>query len=73
MDNQFLRTELNKRGVNKLKAVYSKELPTAIDNHDIESSVDNNSENKKIVGSVAFVPSVASLIISGEVIKDLAL
>ena len=70
---KVMRAELKKRGVDKLKVVYSKELPAAIHNHDIESSVDNKSENKKIVGSVAFVPSVAGLIIAGEVIKDLTL
>ena len=55
---KVMRRELKKRGVKKLKVVYSEELPT-------------RTERRDIPGSVAFVPSVAGLIIAGEVIKDL--
>lgn len=54
---KVMRTRLKKAGVKKLKVVYSKEEPT------------KNQLN--IIGSVPFVPSVAGLIIAGEVIKDL--
>ena len=54
---KVVRKELRKRGVKKLKVVYSRELPVA--------------ERQETVGSVAFVPSVAGLIIAGEVVKDL--
>ena len=54
---KVMRTRLKKEGIKKLKVVYSKEEPI--------KNVDN------IIGSVPFVPSVAGLIIAGEVIKDL--
>lgn len=57
---RVMRYELRKRGVNKLKVVYSKEVPRKV-----------NSEDKRTPGSTAFVPSVVGLIIAGEVIKDL--
>ena len=55
---KVMRTELKKRGVKKLKVVYSKETP-------IKQS------GQRIPASISFVPSVAGLIIAGEVIKDL--
>lgn len=62
---KVMRRELKKRGVRKLKVVYSKEKPVA-------SQVDIVEENRRQVpGSNAFVPSVAGLIMAGEVIKDL--
>ena len=60
-----VRTELRRRGIKGLKVVYSKEEP---------SGIGSDSEPKKRVpASLAFVPSVAGLIIAGEVIKDIAL
>ena len=59
---KVMRHELKKRNVKKLKVVFSKETP-------IKSSMSN--ENKRIPASIAFVPSVAGLIIAGEVVKDL--
>ena len=60
---KVMRKELKSRGIKKLKVVYSKEEPIKI----------NNPEGikKQIPGSISFVPSVAGLIIAGEVIKDL--
>ena len=55
---KVMRTELKKRGIKKLKVVYSKELP-----------IKHNGQ--KIPASISFVPPVAGLIIAGEVIKDL--
>ena len=62
---RVMRSELKKRGVKKLKVVYSKEKPVGID--------ENVQCDKagKTVGSIAFVPSVAGLIIASEVVKDL--
>lgn len=57
---KVMRRELKKRGINKLKVVYSEEMPIHIE-----------SDVRGTPGSVAFVPSVAGLIIAGEVIKDL--
>lgn len=62
---KVMRHELKKRGIKSLKVLYSKELP-------VELSETLTADNGKVVpGSVSFVPSVAGLIIAGEVIKDL--
>ena len=53
---KVMRKELKNRGVKKLKVVYSKEEPIV---------------KKQVPGSISFVPSVAGLIIAGEVIKDI--
>ena len=78
---KVMRRELKKRGVKKLKVVYSEEIPTS-PIEDMAISCRNNcicppgaehkcTERRDIPGSVAFVPSVAGLIIAGEVAKDL--
>ena len=79
---KVMRRELKKRGVKKLKVVYSEELPTrpledmsiGCRNHCIcpPGAQHKCTERRDIPGSVAFVPSVAGLIIAGEVIKDLS-
>ncbi len=64
---RVIRRELKKRGIKKLKTVYSKETPsTAIDERN--ETIKNR---RQIPASIAFVPSAAGLIIAGEVIKDL--
>lgn len=63
---KVMRKELRLRGVKNLKVVYSKEDP--LQPGETEESAGNR---KQIPGSVAFVPSVAGLILAGEVIKDL--
>ena len=76
---KVMRRELKKRGVKKLKVVYSEELPVRpIRNVESDSKAEDNNplDEKKIrrkdtPGSVAFVPSVAGMIIAGEVVKDL--
>lgn len=78
---KVMRRELKKRGVKKLKVVYSEEKPTR-PIEDMSVSCMTNcicppgaahkcTERRDIPGSVAFVPSVAGLIIAGEVVKDL--
>lgn len=61
---RVMRRELKKRGIERLKVVYSKEEPQ-------ETKTQDEETGKPIPGSVAFVPSVVGLIIAGEVIKDL--
>lgn len=72
---KVMRRELKKRGVKKLKVVYSEEEPiTPVTDPDAvcPSGMDiHSSVRRSIPGSTAFVPSVAGLIIAGEVIKDL--
>ncbi len=61
---RVMRRELKKRGIERLKVVYSKEEPR-------EARAKDEETGKPIPASVAFVPSVVGLIIAGEVIKDL--
>ena len=78
---KVMRRELKKRGIKKLKVVYSQEKPIR-PLEDMSISCRTNcicppgaahkcTERRDIPGSTAFVPSVAGLIIAGEVIKDL--
>lgn len=63
---KVMRRELKKRNIKGVKVVYSKEEP-------VEAKVKVQADTRKSVpGSCAFVPSVAGLILAGEVIKDLA-
>ncbi len=56
---KVMRKELKKRGIQDLKVLYSREEPIK---HDMES---------RTPASISFVPSVAGMIIAGEVIKDI--
>lgn len=71
---RVMRAELKKRGIKRLKVVYSKEKPIAPSAAAIaKATADEALEaGKPPPGSCAFVPSVVGLIIAGEVIKDLA-
>lgn len=57
---RILRKKLKEMNIKDLKVVYSKEIPQKV-----------NKEGDKTLGSISFVPSVAGLIIAGEVIKDI--
>ena len=57
---RVMRTELRKRGIHHLKVVYSKEEPI------------KGADGERIIGSVAFVPSVAGLMIAGEIVRNIA-
>lgn len=59
---KIIRKELRKTNIKSLKVLYSKEEPKKF-----------NTGNKNVLSSISFVPSVAGLIISGEVIKDILL
>lgn len=69
---RVMRTELKKRGIPKLKVVYSKEQPRKVQKKETEKiNSENTGRIKDVPGSVAFVPSVAGLIIAGVVIDDI--
>lgn len=78
---RVMRRELKKRGIEKLKVVYSKEPPLApIDDMTIScrthcicppGTARKCTQRRQVPGSNAFVPSVVGLIIAGEVVKDL--
>lgn len=84
---KVMRKELRDRGIKKLKVVYSKEEPIKIkdrDNFEKDRELYKNEveaekyaekknyiSNSHVPGSISFVPSVAGLIIAGEVIKDI--
>ena len=78
---RVMRIELKKRGIRKLKVVYSKEVPltpvdelaTSCKTHCIcpPGTAKKCTQRRQVPGSNAFVPSVVGLIIAGEVIKDL--
>ena len=63
---KVMRTELRKRGVKKLKVVYSEEIPMVPNKGRAVPS-----KKRQTPGSISFVPPVAGMIIGGEVIKDL--
>lgn len=78
---KVMRKELKARGIKNLKVVYSKENPIKLDNNS-ESSCKNGcicppgtkrkcTIRNQVPGSISFVPSVAGLIIAGEVVKDI--
>lgn len=78
---KVMRYELKRKGIKKLKVVYSKEQPiTPIDDMAIScrthcicppGTARKCTQRRQVPGSNAFVPSVVGLIIAGEVIKDL--
>ncbi|MBU3134300.1 tRNA threonylcarbamoyladenosine dehydratase [Clostridium gasigenes] len=81
---KVMRHELRKRGIEKLKVVYSQEVPTRpnkgpepvvkVENVKVSSEVEVEKKIKskrQTPGSISFVPPVAGMIIGGEVIKDI--
>lgn len=76
---KVMRRELKKRNVEHLKVVYSEEEPMKPIGQEKGAAEEAGAENGQITagrrstpGSIAFVPSVAGLIVAGEVVKDLA-
>lgn len=78
---KVMRKELRARGIKKLKVVYSKEEPIK-PYESAENSCKNHcvcppgakrtcAVKNQVPGSISFVPSVAGMIIAGEVIKDI--
>ncbi|MCR5301394.1 MAG: tRNA threonylcarbamoyladenosine dehydratase [Lachnospiraceae bacterium] len=78
---KVIRSECRKRGIDSLKVVYSKEEPAkpledmSVSSRQncsgLEEAAGKHIERRSIPGSTAFVPSVAGLIIAGEVVNDL--
>ncbi|MBR2044698.1 MAG: tRNA threonylcarbamoyladenosine dehydratase [Agathobacter sp.] len=68
---KVMRKELKARGIKHLKVVYSKEIP--LEPMDDETFVSDEKRSRRATpGSIAFVPSVAGLILAGEVVKDIS-
>ena len=60
---KVIRKELKERGIKKVKVLYSEEIPSKVP--------EASNDGKVVPASIAFVPSVAGLAISGEVVRDL--
>ncbi len=75
---KVMRHELKKRGVKKLKVVYSREVPLRPKETEgkeeesrQETSEKTERERRSIPGSIIFVPAAAGLLMASEVVKDL--
>lgn len=68
---RVMRKELGKRGIRHLDVVWSRETPVAPQTGDDGEAVRPGS-GRPVPGSVAFVPSVAGLVLAGEVVRRLA-
>ena len=66
---RVMRKELKKRNVESLKVLYSKEKPVDISDRVTE---EEKGARRSLPGSISFVPSVAGLMIAGEVIRNLS-
>ena len=67
---KVMRRELKKRNIGNVKVVYSKEEPVEA-KISLKETEMQESSRRSVPASCAFVPSVAGLILAGEVIKDL--
>lgn len=61
---RVMRSELKKRGIKKLKVVFSEETP-------ISREIEGQPKGRYVPASIAFTPPTAGLVIASEVIKDL--
>lgn len=70
---KVMRYELKKRNIKNVKVLFSTETPIDLSNNNIEKQLLKNEDSIKhqIPGSIAFVPSVAGLLIAREVILEL--
>ena len=71
-----MRKELRRRGIRRLKVVYSQEEPLEPFDKELYASMlqelsAENSSRRAIPGSISFVPSVAGLLMAGEVVRDI--
>ncbi len=67
---KVMRKQLKEKGIKKYKVLYSKEEPIKPDEELVRECIEGTNK-KQVPGSISFVPSVAGLIIAGEVIKDI--
>ena len=65
---KVMRTELRKRGLKKIKVLYSKEKPVK---NQADHGERKGGTDRPVPGSISFVPSVAGLMIAGEVVRDI--
>ena len=63
---KVMRNELKKRNIKNVKCIYSLELSI-----EPNETIINSENGKKVIGSIAYMPSIFGLIIASEVIKDL--
>lgn len=70
---RVMRRELRARGVKRLQVVYSREQPVAREEPALNGACSSTAPRRQVPGSVAFVPSVAGMILAGEVVKALTL
>lgn len=68
---RIMRYELKRRGIKKLKVVYSKEMPIVPTGAAAEKCREESTGKKNVPGSTAFVPAVAGMIIASEIVKDI--
>lgn len=68
---RVMRRELKKRGIRKLKVVYSREPAMEPTREEEEPSQQLPHPRRQVPGSNAFVPAAAGLILAGEVVRDL--
>ncbi|MCI9553689.1 MAG: tRNA threonylcarbamoyladenosine dehydratase [Oscillibacter sp.] len=69
---RVMRKELKRRGIRRLKVVYSQEPPHEPEGALYQESLEGE-VRRQVPGSSAFVPAAAGLILAGEVVRDLAL
>ena len=68
---KVMRKELRARKIESLKVVYSKEEPVKLKQNESIYALEPRKVKRQIPGSISFVPSVAGLMIAGEVVKDI--
>ena len=68
---KVIRKELNKRKIKDVKVLYSKEEPIKAKEEIDECKGQTKDRTIPAIGSIAFVPSVAGLMIAGEIVKDI--
>lgn len=68
---RIMRYELKRRGIKKLKVVYSKEMPIVPTGAAAEKCRAESTGKKNVPGSTAFVPAAAGMIIASEIVKDI--
>ena len=68
---RIMRYELKRRGIKKLKVVYSKEMPIVPTGAAAEKCRAESTGKRNVPGSTAFVPAVTGMIIASEIVKDI--
>lgn len=73
---RVMRRELKRRGIERVKVLYSAEKPVTpskeLEEQLMREELSEGSSRRSVPGSIAFVPPVAGLLIAGEVVRELA-